>query len=79
MVNMKISKSSNLKELNSMKKLKKEVKYRVVSGSPDGVAFWPCKTLKQARQTKKEVHATNPHQGGGYHIVKATTTFKVIK
>lgn len=58
---------------------KKEVTYRITSGSPTDLRlFWPANNLREARKTHKEVRKSNPHQGGGHHIVKITTIYESI-
>lgn len=61
--------------------MKTTVEYRVTSGSPDNCtkSYNQCGSLKMARSVKKDNIKSNPHQGGGYHIVKVTSTFKTIK
>ncbi len=64
-----------------MKKIKDEILYCVTSGSPNEVkvSYMPCATLKQAREHKHQMIELSPFQGGGYHIVKRTTSYKVVK
>ena len=57
-----------------------EIEFRVVSGSPVTFNAWlPYANITAARKTLREMRKENPHQGGGHHIVKVTTTFKTVK
>lgn len=63
--------------------MKDKIEYRVYSGGfgPSMNVYYSVKpnTLKRAREVKKEAISTNYHQGGGYAIVKITTSYKEIK
>lgn len=60
--------------------MKKEIDYLVTSGSPENIKvshFGAVKTFAEAKKVKRDALKFNPHQGGGYHIVKRTINYEV--
>lgn len=46
--------------------------FRVVSGPSSYSGWLPAKNITHARQLVRECRKQNPHQGGGYSVVKVT-------
>lgn len=75
-----MAKKRNVQGRLSLVRKEEYSEYRVVSGDPTFyTAWWPCRTKKEGMALKKELLRLNPHQGGGYHLIKLVTYLKHYK